>query len=169
MSTPFSFESVLEARSVNEVVAAYFDADHLAAQDRVAELCDRTVVEEHEDETTRSATWSVRAMRPLPVFARPFIEGGRIVYRETLVWRKRDHEIDLTIVPQILGGRISIAAHEKLVQAGEREVRRHYFGEIAVDVALLSATIERRIVAEIAKQMPAMRDCTQAWLHQRMA
>lgn len=167
MSTAFSFESELVAGSIADVVEAYFDLDHLTAQDEVAELCERTLIEDSDSESTRKAAWNVRAMRPLPVFARPFIEGGRIVYRETLVWRKRDNEIDLTIAPQILGGRISIVAHERLVNAGERRVRRHYFGDIKVDVALLSATIERRILAEIAKQMPAMRDCTQRWLQQR--
>ena len=64
VSTEFSYETVFDASSRTNVLAAYFDPDHLAAQDRVAELCDRTVVESHEDDGTRSCTWRVRAQRP---------------------------------------------------------------------------------------------------------
>ena len=45
MATAFRYETVFDASSKGAVLGAYFDDDHLATQDRVAELCDRRVVE----------------------------------------------------------------------------------------------------------------------------
>src|SRR5678815_3726011 len=108
--TEFSYETVFEASSKTVVLASYFDPDHLAAQDKVAELCDRRVVEAHEDDRLRSCTWRVRAAKPLPLFVRPFVDGGHLRYLEAMTWRKADDEIDMTIQPEMLGGRIQIAA-----------------------------------------------------------
>jgi hypothetical protein len=164
VSTPFSYETVFDASSKTAVLAAYFDDDHLATQDVVAELCDRKVVESHEDDAIRSAVWSVRSTRALPVFVRPFVEGGRLAYVETMKWRKADDEIDMTIVPQILGGRVQIAAVYQLADVAPGKVRRRYSGSITVNVKLLSGKIERAIADEIAKGMPLMTRCTQDWL-----
>lgn len=164
MSTAFSYETVFDASGKTAVLAAYFNDDHLAAQDKVAELCERVLVESREDATVRAATWSVRALRPLPVFVRPFVQGGRLTYLESMTWRKSDDEIDMTIVPQILGGRVQIAAVYQLVDVGPGKVRRRYQGSISVNVSLLSGKIERAIAAEVEKGMPLMTDCTQNWL-----
>lgn len=164
MSTPFSFETVFRARSVGTVLAAYFDPDHLAAQDAVAGLTERAVVESHDDVTLRTCTWHVRALMQLPLYARPFVEGGRLAYLETMKWRKADDAIDLTILPQILGGRVQINAVYELAQVGEGQIRRRYRGEIIVNVKLVSGKVERGILAEIDKGMPVMTECTQKWL-----
>jgi hypothetical protein len=164
VSTEFSYETVFDASSKTAVLAAYFDDDHLAAQDQVATLCDRTVVEAREDDASRSCTWSVRAERPLPLFVRPFVEGGHLRYLETMTWRKADDEIDMTIAPQILGGRVQIAAVYQLADVGPGKVRRRYRGTIRVDIKLLSGKIERAIAAEIDKGMPVMTACTRDWL-----
>jgi hypothetical protein len=167
MSTPFSFETVFRAPSAEAVLAAYFDPDLLAAQDALGELTDRKVVEDTDNETQRKTSWTVRSIRQLPVFVRPFVEGGRLSYVETMTWRKRDSEIDLTVVPQIAGGRVSITAAYNLTQIAEGQVRRRYSGDIKVDVKLISGKIERAILSEIEKGMPMMRDCTQSWLSKK--
>jgi hypothetical protein len=164
MSTEFTFENVFQVPSVKSILEAYFDPDHLATQDKVAELSDRKVVESREDDATKLMSWSVRSLRPLPSFVRPFVDGGRLSYLETMTWRKADSEIDMTIVPQIAGGRVQIAAVYALAQVGEGQVRRRYKGTITVNVPLLSGKIERSILAEIEKGMPAMTSCTQTWL-----
>lgn len=169
MSTPFSFETVFRAPSAEAVLASYFEPDLMAAQDALAELTDRTVVEHTDSETERKTSWTVRHVRPLPMFARPFVDGGRLSYVETMRWRKRDSEIDLTIVPQILGGRVSITALYNLVQIADGQIRRRYSGDIKVDVKLISGKIERTILGEIEKGMPMMRDCTQTWLAKKYA
>ena len=56
MSTEFSYETVFDASSRTRVLAAYFEPDHLAIQDAVAQLCDREVVEAHEDDAIRCCT-----------------------------------------------------------------------------------------------------------------
>ena len=155
---------MFDATGKTAVLAAYFNDDHLATQDKVAELCDRKVVESHEDDAIRSCSWSVRSQRPLPLFVRPFVEGGRLSYLETMIWRKADDEIDLTIVPQILGGRVQIAAVYQLADIAPGKVRRRYQGTITVNVKLVSGKVERAIAAEIAKGMPLMTECTQNWL-----
>jgi len=167
MSTEFRHETVFDAPGKDVVLAAYFDADHLAVQDKVAELCDRKVVDAQEDSTVRSCTWSVRSVRPLPVFVRPFVEGGRLTYLETMVWRKADDEIDLTVVPQILGGRVRLTAVYKLSDQAPGKVQRVYKGTINADVKLFSSKIERAIAAEIDKGMPLMAECTRNWLKSR--
>lgn len=164
MSTEFSFENVFRVPSVKSLLEAYFDPDHLATQDNVAELSERKVVESREDDAIKFMSWSVRANKPLPSFVRPFVDGGRLTYLETMTWRKADNEIDMTIVPQIAGGRVQIAAVYTLTAAGEGQVRRRYKGTITVNVPLLSGKIERSILAEIEKGMPAMTGCTQQWL-----
>lgn len=164
MPVDFSYETVFEASGKDAVLAAYFDDAHLAAQDTVAQLCDRTIVDAHEDDALRRCTWRVSAQRPLPVFVRPFVEGGRLTYLEMMAWRKADDEIDLTIVPQVLGGRVQITATYQLADVEPRQVRRRYAGTISVSVPLLSGKIERAIAAEIASGMTAMTECTRQWL-----
>lgn len=164
MSTEFSYETVFDASSKTAVLAAYFDDDHLATQDKVAQLCDRKIVESREDGAVRAASWHVRSQRPLPVFVRPFVEGGYLTYVETMTWRKADDEIDLAIVPQLLGGRVQITATYQLADVGSCKVRRRYRGTISANIPLLSGKVERAIAAEIEKGMPAMTACTQSWL-----
>jgi hypothetical protein len=167
MSTEFSFENVFQAPSTATILAAYFDPDHLAHQDAVGQLGERTVVEHREDDAQRICTWSVVSLRQLPRFVHPFIEGGRLRYLEWMRWRKAADEIDLTIQPQILGGRVQIAATYQLAQVGEGRVRRRYKGTITANIPLLSGKIERGILAEIEKGMPSMFECTQRWLLER--
>ena len=161
MSTPFSYETVFDASGKTAVRAAYFNDDHLATQDKVAALSDRKVVESHEDDAVRTCTWTVRSDRPLPVFVRPFVEGGRLTYVETMKWRKPDDEIDMSIV---ILGRVKITAVYQLADVGSGKVRRRYAGSINVSVPLISGKIERAIADEIAKGMPLMTECTQSWL-----
>ena len=169
MSTEYSFETVFEAPGLTaeSIGAAYFDADHLAAQDVVGQLGDRKVTESREDDATWFCRWSVRSLRPLPALAKPFVQGGRLEYVETMTWRKRDNEIDVTIVPQIAGGRVQIAGLYTFTQVSDGKVRRRYKGAINVNVALLSGKIERAILGEIEKGMPSMSECTQKWLASR--
>lgn len=169
MPTEFSYETVFEAPSAKTVLEAYFNDDHLATQDAVAHLHDRKVVESHDDAATRRYVWTVRSTRQMPVFVRPFLDGGQLSYRETMTWRKADDEIDMTIVPQVAKGRVQIAAVYSLKQIGENQVRRIYKGTITANASLLSGKIEQAILAEVEKGMPQMRECTQAWLRKAAA
>jgi hypothetical protein len=166
VATEFSYETVFDASGKRAVLAAYFNDDHLAAQDKVAELSDRKIIENVEDERSRKTVWTVRSLRALPIFVRPFVDGGRLSYRESMTWRKQDDEIDMSIVPQILGGRVQISAVYNLADVAPGKVRRRYQGSITVDVSLLSGKIERAIAAEIAKGMTLMTACTQQWLRE---
>jgi len=164
MATLFEFENVFRAPAVADVLAAYFDPDHLATQDKLAELVDRVVVEDVDEAATRRCTWRVGSARSLPIFVRPFVSGGRLTYLETMIWRRADDAIDLTVVPQILGGRVKIEAVYQLTSAGDAQVRRRYAGSVSVDIRLLSGRIEKGILAAFEKEMPVMTKCTQDWL-----
>ena len=166
MATEFSFETVFEAPGLTAATigAAYFDPDHLAAQDVVGKLGERTVTEERDDDKARFCRWSVRSLRPLPALVKPFVEGGRLSYIETMTWRKADNEIDMTITPQIGRDRVLIKAVYSFTQVGDGQVRRRYKGTIQVNVPLVSGKIERAILGEMENGMAAMRDCTQKWL-----
>jgi hypothetical protein len=162
--TPFSFEHVFRAPSAEIVLAAYFNDDHLATQDELAGLIDRTVIESTDDGARLHTSWRVSAKEQLPLFVRPFVSGGRLRYVETMTWRRADGAIDLLVQPEVLGGRVQIAAEYKLTKIGEGQVQRRYSGSISVAIKLVSGRIERAIAERMAKEMPAMAACTQGWL-----
>jgi hypothetical protein len=162
--TEFSFEHVFRAPSAAAVLAAYFDPDHLASQDEVAGLIERTVTESTDDGARLRTSWRVAAREQLPLFARPFVAGGRLRYLETMTWRRADDAIDLLVQPDVLGGRVQVAAEYRLTKVGEGQVLRRYRGSITVAVRLVSGRIERAIAEKMEQGMPAMAACTQAWL-----
>lgn len=165
----FRFEHTFRASSVATVLAAYFDPDHLATQDAVAGLTDRVVTESNDDGARLHTTWRVASSQPLPLFVRPMVAGGRLSYLEKMTWRRADDAIDLIIVPDVLGGRVRIAAEYKLSPAGEGRVLRRYAGAITVAVRLISGKIERGIADKMTESMPMMTACTQDWLDRRAA
>jgi hypothetical protein len=164
VTTAFSYEHVFRAPSVRTVLEAYFDPDHLATQDKVAELGERVVTENVEDDKLRKTTWSVASLKPLPGYVKPFVTGGKLRYLETMTWRKADDAIDLVVAPQLAGGRVQIAAVYELAQVGEGQIRRRYAGNVSVGIPLVAGKIERGIIGEIEKGMPTMFACTQDWL-----
>jgi hypothetical protein len=167
MSTEFRFEHVFRAPSPAEVVRAYFDAEHLAIQDKVAGLLERTVIQQHEDDTFKEMTWSVRSSRQLPFFVKPLVEGGRLAFHEWQKWKKGSNEVEMSVTPQILGGRVKIAGSYLLTPRGEGEVHRLYKGAITADVRLIGGKVERGILEEFTKGVPSMAACTQQWLDAR--
>jgi hypothetical protein len=146
------------------VLDAYFVPDHLAAQDVLADLVDRTVVSDEDDGAVRRATWRVTAKKSLPLFVRPFVPGGKLRYLESMVLRRKDGAIDLTIKPEILNGRVHIDALYELAEVGAGEIRRRYKGSITAAIPLLSGRVEKGILAEMVCGMPVMSKCTQDWL-----
>jgi hypothetical protein len=168
MSTPFSFEYVFRAPSVASIIEAYFHPDHLANQDQLAELGDRVVVDSSDTDAVRKCTWRVRSTRPLPMIARPFAPGG-LKFLETMTWQKSDNGVEMTVVPEILGGRVQIAGTYQLTPIGDGKVRRIYKGTITAAIKLLSGKIERGILDGFSEGMPAMAACTQAWLDRKHA
>lgn len=169
MTTEFSYETVFRAPSTTTILEAYFNPDHLATQDKVALLGDRTVISDEDDGKVRTTSWRVVSLNPLPMFVRPFVEGGRLSYVETMMWRRADDEIDMTIQPQIAGGRVQIAATYTLRKVGDGQISRRYKGNVSVAVKLLSGKIERAIIEQIEKGMPMMTACTQGWLDRNVA
>ena len=165
MPTDFDFTYVFNAPSVETVLRAYFDPDHLAAQDKVADLIDRTILEDHEDDQFKTTTWSVRSTRSLPFFVKPFVEGGKLTFKEYQRWRKADNEVDMTVTPQIAGGRVQIAGVYKLEKIGEGKIHRRYKGAITANASIVSGKIERGILEEFTKGVPSMAQCTQTWLN----
>jgi hypothetical protein len=167
MTTEFSYEHVFRAPSAKTILEAYFDADHLAKQDVVAGLVDRTVVESHDDDTQKKFVWRVTSQSQLPVYVRPFVKGGRLSFFESMTWRKADNEVDALVTPDILNGRVSIKSLYRLDEVGEGQVRRRRTGSVTANITLLSGKIERGIIAEFDKGIPQMTKVTQDWLDQR--
>jgi hypothetical protein len=164
VSTPFSFEYVFRVPSVSTLAAAYFDPDHNATQDKLANLGDRTVVENHETDALRKTSWHVTSLRQLPAIARPFVKGGRLSFLEMMSWNRASNAIEMSVVPEILGGRVSIVGAYELSQIGEGQVRRIYRGTITAALPLVGGKIERGILETFTENMPAMAACTQGWL-----
>ena len=167
MPTEFDFTHTFRADSALSIFRAYFDAEHLALQDKAAGLTDRTVIKSVEDDDTWEASWSVKSTRSLPFFVKPLVEGGRLGFVEWQKWRKKDNEVDMTVTPQILGGRVQIAGVYRLEERGPGSVQRRYKGAITANVKLIGGKVERGILEEFEKGIPAMSNCTQQWLDAR--
>lgn len=163
MPTTFSFEHVFRAPSPAALIDAYFDAEHNAAQDRIAHL-ERVTVEEHATSDARMVVWRVTSLAPVPVIGRPFVAGGRLQFLETCAWRRGDDHVDTSIVPQVLGGRVQISGAYRLTSLGEDRIRRIFDGTIAVQLPLVAGKLERAIREMFAEQVPILADVTQAWL-----
>jgi hypothetical protein len=164
MPVDFAYEHVFRVASVATLVEAYFDPDHLAAQDKLAELGGRVVTGGEDTAAVLSRSWRVTSLKALPLFVRPFVSGGRVAFIEAMTWRRADDAVDVLITPDILGGRVQIAARYQLRAAGDGEVQRRYSGTISVNLKLVSGKIEKAIAAEFDKSMPMMTRCTQDWL-----
>ena len=167
MATEFSYEHVFRAPSVETIIDAYFDADHLAYQDKLAGLGDRVVTESHDDGTTRKATWRVTSLKQLPLFVRPFVKGGRLAFLETMSWKRGGGLVEASVTPDILNGRVHIVSRYELSKLGDNQIKRRYSGTVTANITLLSGKIERGIAAEFDKSMALMTKCTQDWLDQR--
>lgn len=167
MPTEFRFEHTFDAASPAAIIAAYFDDDHLAAQDVVAGLRDRQVVESRDDGTVWTCVWKVASTRPLPSIVRPLVPGGQLTYLETMTWHRPEHRAALTVTPQLLGGRVELSGTYQFETHGERQVLRRYAGAVNANVPLLSGKIERTILGEFQQQVPALAACTQRWLDAR--
>ena len=164
MATEFSFEYVFRAPSTRTLIDAYFDEDHLATQDKLAELCDRVIVESTQTDDARKTSWRVASQRQLPMIARPFVSGGRLKFLESCTWKRGDEHVDTSIMPEVLGGRVQIVGGYYLSQIGDGKIRRIFKGSITAAITLLSGKIERGIRDSFAEQCPAMAACTQGWL-----
>ena len=169
MPTEFSYEHTFRAPSVATIIDAYFDPDHLAYQDKLAELGDRVVTDSHDDGTTRKATWRVSSLKQLPMFVRPFVKGGRLAFLEAMSWNRSRGVVEATVTPDILNGRVHIVSKYELSQIGENQIKRRYSGTVTAQITLRGGKIERGIVAEFDKSMALMAKCTQDWLDQRKA
>jgi hypothetical protein len=161
--TPFSFEHVFRAGSPAEVMRAFWDPAHQAAQDQALAIVERTVLELGDTAEQRRRVTRIVPRRQLPALVRPFVSGP-LHYIETATWRPGTEEIDLQIVPSLLGGRAVIRATYHLAPAGNGLIRRTYAGSVSVDVALISSRIERGIAAELERSLPLAAAVTQGWL-----
>jgi len=161
--TPFCFEHVFRAASVEAVIAAYFDPDQLSSQDRAVDIAEREVLELVDDGETLRRVSRIVPRRKIPALVRPFVTLP-LHYLETVTWRRRDDEIDIDIRPSILKGRASITAVYRLSRLSDGAIRRRYEGSVSVDIALISSRIERGIVAEFERSIPVAAGATQDWL-----
>ena len=167
MALQFCSEHVFRAPSVSAVFAAYFDPEHVLRQDKLLEVVERTVLELVDTGATLRRTCRVVPHRRLPAILRPFVSAP-LHYLETATWRRPDDEIDIEIRPSILepAAKPAIRALYRLSRLSDGSIRRLYRGTVSVDIALVSARVERGIVAEIERTAPVAAACTQAFLDQ---
>jgi len=165
--TPFSFEHVFQAPSTDAVFAGYFDAAHQIEQDREMEIVERETVELVDDGETLRRVCRAVPKRQLPALIKPFVSGP-LHYLETATWHRGRGEITLEIRPSMLRGRVQIAGTYRLERVGPHAILRRYSGQVSVDIALISARIERGIVQEFEKSMPIAATCTQQWLDRQI-
>ena len=149
--TPFCFEHVFRADSPEDLLVSFFDDDCQAGLDRVLDIASRDVLE-------RGA--GRRVCRVVPNRRIPLI-GGSFHYVES-VTRTGTDELAIEIRPSLQ--RVVISATYRLERAGAREIRRRYAGTVSVNIALIGGRLERGIVEELGRSLPAAAASTQAWL-----
>jgi hypothetical protein len=160
---PFCFEHVFRARSASDVFEAYFDATHQVEQDRCLSIVEREVRELEDRGDVLRRTCRVVPRRQLPAIVKPLIPG-QLDYIETAEWDRRTDTIAIAIRPSMLGGRVLIDGKYQLASVGADAIQRRYAGAVSVDIAWLGSRIERGIIAEIGRALPAAATCTQQWL-----
>ena len=158
--TPFSFVHTFRAPSPAVVFAAYFDAVHQREQDAVLDIAEREVLELTDDGSRVRRVCRVVPQRQIPAIARAVL-GGPLEYLDTAVWDRHTNEIAVDVR---VGSRIHIAATYALAAIGDFAIRRTYAGSVTVDVALVGGRVERGIVAEFQRSLPAAAACTQGYL-----
>jgi hypothetical protein len=157
----FRYEYTFRAPSTAAVLGAYFDSELLAEQDRRLGVVERTVLEDGASETERRRVCRIVPRRQLPLVLRTLLSGP-LHYTETAVWRTGDDTI--AIDTRLLSGRASITATYRVALRGSWAVHRVYEGFVSVDIALVSARIERGIIAEFERSLAIAAACTQEWL-----
>lgn len=161
--TPFCFDHVFQAPSIDAVFAAYFDPDHQTEQDRANAIVEREVLELEDDGNVLRRTSRIVPRRQLPALVKP-LTSGELHYIEKIEWKRTEDTIRIEIQPSLLRGRVQIVGTYTLERLGPGEIRRRYSGDVSVDIALLAGRIERGIVAELARSLPISAAGTQDWL-----
>jgi uncharacterized protein DUF2505 len=161
--TPFCFEHVFRAPSVDAVFAAYFDPSHTEEQDRATDIVERELIELEQTADHVRRVSRVVPRRQLPALVKP-LTSGPLHYIESVTWKRSEDVIEIDIRPSLLRGRVQILGTYRLACEASGTVRRTYAGNVSVDIAVLSSRIERGIVAEIAKTIPIAAACTQDWI-----
>jgi hypothetical protein len=161
--TPFCFEHVFRAPSVDALFSAYFDSELQVESDRAAEIVEREVVELEDRDNELRRVSRIVPRRKLPALVKP-LTSGQFHYIEHVTWKRRENVIEIDIRPSLLQGRVQILGTYRVERGPEGTVRRTYAGHVSVDIALLSGRIERGIIAELGKTMPITAACTQDWL-----
>lgn len=162
----FCFEHEFRARSVAAVFEAYFDPEQAAEQDALVGIARREVVALEDADGELRRTCHVVPRRQLPAVLRPLV-AGELSYRERLRWRRARDELELVIEPSLLGGRVELRSTYQLRNAGPGRVARRYAGHVAVELRLLGGRVERAILDDLARSLPAAAACTQRWLDRR--
>jgi hypothetical protein len=148
--TPFCFDHVFRAGSPEDLVASFFDDGCQAEQDRVLGIVERTVLERGDGR---------RVCRVVPNRTLPLI-GGALHYVESVT--RRGDDLAIEIRPSV--GRVVLTATYQLEQVGHQAIRRRYAGAVSVNIALIGGRLERGIVEELGRSLPAAAASTQAWL-----
>ncbi|MBV8762576.1 MAG: DUF2505 family protein [Deltaproteobacteria bacterium] len=153
--TPFEYEHLYRAASIEELFEAYFDDDLQAEQDRVLGVTSRELLARGP----MSRVCRVTPRRQLPALIRPFV-AGTLNYVETV--ERAGDVLTIDIRPSM--GRTQISATYRLDSVGAGVIRRRYVGSVSVDIALVGGRIERGLVDELGKSLVQAAACTQAWL-----
>lgn len=161
--TPFRFEFIYRAPNPAAIFANYFDADHVAEQDRRAEIARREILEHVETPTEVRRSCRVFPRRQLPAVIRPLV-GPDLSFDETVIWTKAADRVDFDIRPRILGGRAQIRAIYTLTQDGPGRVRRVYEGHVTVDVRLIGGRVERHVIDDLGQSLTVTAAVTQEYL-----
>ena len=149
----FRFEHVFRAASSQALLDAFFDPEHLAAQDKALDIRAREVLE-----VTDRAGELRRVSRVVPHRTVPLV--GHLPYVETATWRRGSDEIAI----EITRSRVQVSGTYRLAPIEPGRISRTYVGSVSVNIALLGSRFEQRIVAELDAGMAATARVTQAWL-----
>ena len=164
MTVSFSFDHQFRNASAATLLEAYFDLEHLAAQDRSSGLGDRVLVSSHDDGAVLARTWRVWAVKPLPLIIRPLFRGRRLSYVEAMRWPRPERRAELRIESMLPGGRVAIDSEYQLTELGGGRVCQRFTGAVMVDSKVMAPWIERATLDELARALPEMNRCTQDWI-----
>ncbi len=141
------------------------DTAYQAQVDQAARLT-RTVVEDRQtaDGPRRSVRFEPEAT--LPAAAQRALGTKKLVYLQEQRWRERDLSMKWRVVVEALPDRVRCSGDFKVSPRAGGECERRVTGEVVVNIPLLGARIERRIVDELKDSYGRTADVTRSWITQ---
>jgi hypothetical protein len=130
--------------------------------------CERTLLDQRDEDDTRVREQEVRPERELPSVLRKFMSGA-LKYVEHGVFKKPAGPLEVNIKVPALGSRFEMHATYTVTDVAPGRCRRTFEGECMVKVPLVGGTAEKAIVSNLRETYDSAAKVHREWIARRAA